>query len=315
MKRKKISVVITTYNRAPQLLKCVDSVIGQDYPSSMYEIIVVNDCSTDSTKSVMGGISKVHKNIRILSHSKNKGEAGARNTGIKAARGNIIAFIDDDCIAGKGWLSSINHAFVDGVDGVEGITVTKGGKGPFDNYVENLHGGKYMTCNMSYRAPLIKKIGCDGRLRHANRVDSDLAFSVIESGGKLVFSREASVEHSITRGSFRSKLRRKKFFMNDALLYKKHPALYKKDIKFPFEKFTPFYIFLAAASLINPLFLAGLFLAAAIELIDRRWHAGPVDFVKFAVLQSIGSFVIIASVLYGCWKYGSSPRILLPFKS
>src|SRR3989338_5580791 len=142
MKRKKISVVITTYNRAPQLLKCVDSVIGQDYPGSMYEIIVVNDCSTDGTKKAMNGVSKSRKNVRVLSHGKNRGEAGARNTGIRAARGDIIAFIDDDCIAGKGWLSSINRALGDDVDGVEGITVAKGKKGPFDNYVENLHGGK-----------------------------------------------------------------------------------------------------------------------------------------------------------------------------
>ncbi len=315
MKRKKISVVITTYNRAPQLLKCVNSVINQNYPRNMYEIIVVNDCSTDSTKSVMDGISRSHKNIRVLSHSENRGEAGARNTGIKAAGGDVIAFIDDDCIAGKGWLSSINHSFGKNVDGVEGKTFAVGVKGPFDNYVENLHGGKYMTCNMSYRARLIKGIRCDERLLYANRVDSDLAFSVIENGGKMVFSKEASVEHSITRGSFCSKLRRKKFFMNDALLYKKHPALYKRDIRFPFEKFTPFYMLFAVASLISPLFLAGLFLVAAAELVDRGWRAGPADFVKFAVLQSVGSFVIIASVLYGCWKYGSSPRILLPFKS
>lgn len=314
---KKISIVITTYNRARLLEKCIESVMYQDYPVNMFEIIVVNDCSTDNTAKMLKSFgsskaSRKYSKIRVITHEKNKGEAGARNTGIKTARFEIISFLDDDCTVGRKWLRSIDSAFKKGVAGVEGMTFASGRKGAFDNYVENLEGGRYMTCNMSYRTDIIKKIGCDERLRHANRVDSDLAFSVIEGGGNIVFSSQAAAEHSVTRGKFMSKLRRKIFFMNDALLYKKHPELYRSDIKLPFEKFTPLYIALVLLSMLNPAILLGVLAVAAYEMAYRKWRINLLDFAKFSVLQAVGSFVIIASVIYGCRKYGTSLKIFLP---
>lgn len=311
MKTRKISVVIATYNRRDILPKCINSVINQDYPRNGFEIIIVNDCSTDDTYEYARALAKKHRSIRAFSHNKNKGEAAARNTGIKAAKGEIIAFLDDDCIAGKNWLFSISAAFRKGIDGVEGRTIARGRKGPFDNYVENNTGGRYMTCNMSYRSSVIKKTGCDERFRHANRVDSDLAFSVMEKGKNLVFEKNAIAEHSVLRSRFMAKLRKKKFFMNDALLYKKHPAFYKKYIRFPFEKFTPFYILFSLLSFINPLMVAGVFLTAGIEIASRKWAAGLYDFLRFTALQAIGSFMIIVYVLCGCWKYRTSLRIFL----
>ena len=309
---KFISVVIATYNRSDMLLKCINSVLLQKYPRNKFEILVVNDCSTDDTMVLIKRVKRNHINVRVLSHKENKGEAGSRNTGIKAARGEIIAFIDDDCVARLGWLSAIRAAFRRGVDGVEGMTTAPGSKGPFDSYVENTKGGRYMTCNMSYRASLIKKVRCDERLRHANRVDSDMAFSVMERGGQIVFQKKAVVEHSVTRNSFMSKLRKKKFFANDALLFKKHPVLYKKDIVFPFEKFTPLYIPFVILSVFNPVFAAALVATAVCEILHRKWHPSALDFIKFVVLQSVGSFVIVGAVFYGCLKYRCSPRIFLP---
>lgn len=312
LKMKFISVVIATYNRSEMLLKCINSILSQNYPKNRLEILVIDDCSTDDTATLMKHVVRSHRNVRVLSHKENKGEAGSRNTGIKAARGEVIAFIDDDCIARQGWLSAINSAFREGVDGVEGMTTAPGAKGSFDSYVENKEGRRYMTCNMSYRTDLIKKIMCDERFRHANRVDSDLAFSVLERGGRIIFEKKASVEHSVTRSGFIAKLRRKKFFMNDALLFKKHPTLYKKDVVFPFEKFTPLYIIFVILSVFNPVFAAALVATSVFEILYRKWHANIWDFVKFLILQSVGSFVIVTAVLYGCLKYRCSPRIFLP---
>lgn len=309
---KKISVVIVTYNRGNLLLECIKSVARQKYPRKKLEIIVVNDGSTDNTEKNAITLKGKNRNLRVLTHKENRGEAAARNTGIKAAKGEIIAFLDDDCIAHDGWLFSINSAFRKGIDGVEGKTFARGKKGPFDNYVENINGGNYMTCNMSYATSSIKSIGCDERLRYANRVDSDLAFSVLEKGGNLVFDENALTEHSVIKTGFMAKLRKKKFFMNDALLYKKHPRLYKKYIKYPFEKFTPFYILFILLSFLSPMMLLGVFLSAAIEAANRKWSLGILDYIKFTVLQAIGSFIIIASVIYGCYKYGASLKIFFP---
>lgn len=85
-----VSVIIPTYNRGWILREAVDSVLAQDYAD--YELIVVDDGSTDATASVL---QMYADRIRIL-RQKNKGVSAARNTGIRAASGMLIAFLDSD---------------------------------------------------------------------------------------------------------------------------------------------------------------------------------------------------------------------------
>jgi glycosyltransferase involved in cell wall biosynthesis len=85
-----ISVIIPVFNRQCWIAKAVDSVLAQDYPR--FELIVVNDGSTDKTAHVL---SSYGKKIRVL-NQKNSGVSAARNLGIKAARGDWIAFLDSD---------------------------------------------------------------------------------------------------------------------------------------------------------------------------------------------------------------------------
>ncbi|NLF42696.1 MAG: glycosyltransferase family 2 protein [Bacteroidales bacterium] len=88
--KKKISVIIPTYNRALYLTKAVDSVLEQTYRN--YEIIVVDDGSTDNTKEVL---LPYRDKIRYI-YQDNKGVSTARNTGILKANGELIAFLDSD---------------------------------------------------------------------------------------------------------------------------------------------------------------------------------------------------------------------------
>jgi len=87
-----VSVVLPTYNRAHCLPRALESVLRQTYED--IEVIVVDDCSTDTTQSYLAGIKDPR--LRVLKHEKNKGGGGARNTGIAAARGELIAFQDSD---------------------------------------------------------------------------------------------------------------------------------------------------------------------------------------------------------------------------
>ncbi|MCW4005058.1 MAG: glycosyltransferase family 2 protein [Candidatus Bathyarchaeota archaeon] len=87
-----ISVVIPTYNRAHVLPRAINSVLSQSYPN--FELIVVDDCSTDSTKAVIDSFDD--ERLRYIRHEKNQGAVCARNTGIKAAKGEYIAFQDSD---------------------------------------------------------------------------------------------------------------------------------------------------------------------------------------------------------------------------
>jgi len=87
-----ISVVIPTYNRASHLPGTINSVLAQTFHD--YEIIIVDDGSTDDTEQVVASLNA--KNISYLRHKENLGVSAARNTGIKASKGKYIAFLDSD---------------------------------------------------------------------------------------------------------------------------------------------------------------------------------------------------------------------------
>lgn len=90
------SVIIPAYNCAHLIPETLDSVLAQDFRD--FEIIVVNDGSTDSTAEVLGSYANTHKDTISVIHQENKGEGGGRNSGIFAARGKYLAFLDGDDI-------------------------------------------------------------------------------------------------------------------------------------------------------------------------------------------------------------------------
>jgi glycosyltransferase involved in cell wall biosynthesis len=115
-----LSTITVTFNRKETLEKAIRSLFLQDYPQSMYEIIVIDDGSTDGTEGLIEKLNAVHP-IRYF-RQEHKTIAAARNLGVKNSRGEVICFLDDDCIAPNSWLSSIAklyrlHPEVDSVGG------------------------------------------------------------------------------------------------------------------------------------------------------------------------------------------------------
>ena len=98
-KNPTVSVIIPTYNRAHLISRAIKSVLNQTYQD--FEVIVVDDGSTDNTEEVIKEFQKKDERIKYVRHEKNKGGSAARNTGIKAAKGKYIAFLDSD----DEWLS------------------------------------------------------------------------------------------------------------------------------------------------------------------------------------------------------------------
>lgn len=98
-----MSVIIPSYNRADLLPRAIDSILSQSVPSM--EIVIVDDASDDDTSLVLNKIKKSFPevNIKVILHEKNKGEAAARNSGIKNTSGKYIAFLDadDEWLPGK----------------------------------------------------------------------------------------------------------------------------------------------------------------------------------------------------------------------
>ena len=104
-----ISAIICTHNRAQYLAKAIQSLVDQRTPKDQYEIIIVDNCSTDSTKEVVEQFSSVN-NIRYIYES-TLGLSYARNTGWRNARGKYVAYLDDDAIACPVWLDKILEVF------------------------------------------------------------------------------------------------------------------------------------------------------------------------------------------------------------
>ncbi len=114
-----ISVVILTFNRREHVVDTVKSTLRQMFDGD-YEVIVADNWSDDgSYEELKSRFSRI-SNFRIVRPSQRIGIAAARNYGLQIAKGDIVAFIDDDCIANRSWLKEINSIFKDSSVGCVG---------------------------------------------------------------------------------------------------------------------------------------------------------------------------------------------------
>ncbi len=102
-----VSVIVSTYNRADSLRDAIESLAAQQAGNCSYEIIVVDNNSSDQTKRV---VATFNGKVRYLFEPK-QGLSYARNAGIQQAKGQVIAFTDDDCVADPNWVASLWACF------------------------------------------------------------------------------------------------------------------------------------------------------------------------------------------------------------
>lgn len=104
----KISVVVPARNEDAHIEKCLSALTNQDYDKEAYEIIVVDNDSTDETKNLV----KKFANVRLISCPKSR-VGRVRNAGALVAEGSILAFIDADCVPAENWLSNISERLIE----------------------------------------------------------------------------------------------------------------------------------------------------------------------------------------------------------
>ncbi len=205
------SIVVATYNNSKTLQRTLNGLLDQSFDGE-YEIIVVNDGSSDDTSKMMKTHFAKEKKIRFIDFEKNQGVCKARNAGILASRFGIIINMDHDCIPEKKWLSKMIGGFDSPRIGVVSA---------YDYY-----GG---TSTAFLRTPLLEVGGYDEEYRYY-REDTDLSFKIMDKGFefKLV---DAKYEHDHTmvkpKGFFnfaKHVLQRLQYHQNDVLLWKKHPT-------------------------------------------------------------------------------------------
>ena len=98
-----VSIVVPTYRRPEQLARCLQALAELEYPTDRYEVVVVDDGSAEPDATRIASIC-LEAGARLERQARS-GPAAARNRGARAARGEFIAFLDDDCAPSPDWLS------------------------------------------------------------------------------------------------------------------------------------------------------------------------------------------------------------------
>jgi len=231
-----ISIIVPAFNAEKTIPYCIKSLIAQK-SKEKFEIIIVDDGSTDSTPTVV----KKFKKAKLISQ-KNKGPAAARNNGVKHARGEIIVFVDSDCIAEKNWLEEMALPFKNPkVVGVQGTYKSRQREliARFEQLRimqrhERMQRQESIDFIASFSAAFRKNAflqvgGFDEAYPMASGEDTDLSFKLAEKGRKMVFAPKAIVWHSHPVSFW--KYLRVKFYRAfwRIPLYKRHSKKLAKD--------------------------------------------------------------------------------------
>lgn len=264
-----VSVVVPTCGRPELLSRCLAALILQRCDATRFEIIVVDDRPSDKTRSVvLDWAAHAARRGPLVSYIPSPGPHGpaaARNIGWRAARGSIIAFTDDDTVARTTWLAEGVRAFGDaGIDAVWGRIMMPLHHMPTDYEFDarGLERAEFVTANCFCRKSALEKVGgFDERFRFAWREDADLYFNLLDIDARVRHVPDAVIVHPIRPAKWGVSLSQQKKILFDALLYKKHPELYRQKIRAR-PRWDYYLIVLALLGGIGAL-LAGQFVAAA----------------------------------------------------
>ena len=239
-KMPNISIVISAYNEGNNILACVNSLKAQNLPRDDYEIIVVDNNSTDNTLDIVKNLGIIH------TVEYKKGPAAAKNAGIPLANGNIIAFIDGDCIATKDWLKNVVSGFDNSdvgciagcitamednnISPLERFLIKKGHLSQ-KQHIEHPFLPYATTANAAYRREVLDKVGLfDEELLIGE--DADLSWRMqLFTEFKVMYIPDAAVFHpyeSRPKELFRQKRRHA---YGSVMLYKKYKKYRQGEVK------------------------------------------------------------------------------------
>jgi GT2 family glycosyltransferase len=181
-----LTVIIPACERPEALARCLHALPAADD-------IIVTDDSTSSTVREL--IARDFPRVRWMAGPR-RGPAANRNGAAAAAGGEWLVFVDDDCEPQPGWLEAIAAATGD-ADVIEGRTLAPGATdSPFEEHIENLHGGVLWSCNLAVRREVFERLrGFDEDFAIAGGEDMEFAWRVQRAGLRVRFAPDALVHH------------------------------------------------------------------------------------------------------------------------
>lgn len=298
------SVVVPTRDRAGRLRRLLDSLRAQTLGREVFEVIVVDDGSSDRTADVLeaersrGGLE-----LRVIRRDSSGGPASARNEGWRAARAPLVAFTDDDCVADPAWLEAGIRAAREHPGAiVQGRTEPDSEEWKdFNPFAHTLNVPEptpwFETCNVFYPRELLERHGgFDERFPSAAGEDGDLAWRAIEAGAGQTFADEALVHHAVLNVGPLGKLRIASRRSEAITALARHPGLRRRHLRRGILWDHHHELFLRAlVALLLPrrLGLVRLWLAAPYikHLTDRR--SGPLLAPYLALLDAVEVLAVV----------------------
>lgn len=243
--RPYLTVIIPTYNRRKELATCLEHLKTQSLAQESYEVIVVNDGSTDDTALFLDKEEQKWNRLKVL-HQKNAGQGNARNLAIPHAEGQIIMFIGDDIYATENFLKKhveFHKANPELEAACLGLTewakdkkinpfmewLTEGGP-QFAYHKLKAHKEAdfwfFYTSNISLKAELLNRQPFDPDFHGYGWEDIELAYRLKkEEGMKITYTPEAFAYHDHYMQEDSLKPRMQKIGSNAHIFQKKHPDL------------------------------------------------------------------------------------------
>jgi GT2 family glycosyltransferase len=233
-----VSVVVATSGRVDLLDRCLDALLRQSLEGRRYEIIVVDHAPSDRTRQLVAvwraSASARGPGLAYVPHRGPHGAAAARNRGWRAARAPLVAFTTDDAVPSPGWLRHALAAFDDHADVLCGqVDIPLAGLPTAHQHEQRRRAGAVLSlANCLFRKQVLEQLGgFDERFRCTWREACDLHFRLLGLGAAIVRAPQALVVRPLRTAPWGAVLAELRDAAFDALLYKKHPVLYRKTIR------------------------------------------------------------------------------------
>lgn len=321
-----VSVIVPAYNAQETIQDCLDSLASQSYEN--FEVIVVDNNSTDETRKIAGSYDKT---VKLYSEGK-KGSFAARNTGVEKSQGEILAFIDSDCVAPEDWLLNLTKPITEDSEvavygGSSDSQETRWSRTEHafeEGVISEFRVGRYVNMGDTKNLGVTRKVfdelgGFDESFLFSS--DTDFGLRLVEAGYRIRLAEGCRVRHRFKAGlaaMMKVKFRHGFWGVRAYLGHKKylvHYGIVLREVKYGLYSLAASlvllltFFFSPSTYLIMPLILSLLFsvfmFVGSTHTLVPLLKRGPSDYIIYAMVHSI------AWRLGGLWYMLHNPLTIL----